>query len=177
MLKLMRDSFQHLKWILVAVVAVFILFIFVDWGGSGPTGRANPTGYAAKVNGQTISMQEYSRALFMMTRNYEQMYRQPLSPEMIEAMGLSRQTIDSLVDQRLMLQEAARLQILGAPNFSFWNGAGMKAYLLQSIYQLHILPPAYLEGLSFTLQASDARSAFLFCPPSITVHDNGDVFG
>ena len=35
MLKMMRDSFQHLKWILVAIVAIFILFIFVDWGAGG----------------------------------------------------------------------------------------------------------------------------------------------
>ena len=58
-------------------------------------------------------------------------------------------------------QETARLQILGSPNFSFWNGTGMKAYFLQSIHQVHLLPPAYLEGLSLTLQASDLRSAFL----------------
>src|SRR5437588_9811583 len=41
MLKLMRDSFQQLKWILVAIVAIFILFIFVDWGGGG-TKRRRP---------------------------------------------------------------------------------------------------------------------------------------
>ncbi|HYM62198.1 MAG TPA: SurA N-terminal domain-containing protein, partial [Thermoanaerobaculia bacterium] len=113
MLKLMRDSFQHLKWILVAIVAVFILFIFVDWGAGGPrSGRgADDRGYAARVNGQTISMQEFSRNLYFMTKNYEQMYRQPLSPEMIEAMGLNRQVIESLVDQRLLLQEAQRLHL------------------------------------------------------------------
>ena len=31
MLKLMRDSFQQLKWILIALVAIFILFLFVEW--------------------------------------------------------------------------------------------------------------------------------------------------
>ena len=35
MLKLMRDSFQQLKWILIGIVAIFILFIFVDWGIGG----------------------------------------------------------------------------------------------------------------------------------------------
>jgi len=55
MLKLMRDSFQQLKWILVAIVAIFILFIFVDWGAGGSSGASATAGYAARVNGETIS--------------------------------------------------------------------------------------------------------------------------
>ena len=56
MLKLMRDSFQQLKWILVAIVAVFILFIFVDWGAGGAGGRAgDDRSYVARVNGETIA--------------------------------------------------------------------------------------------------------------------------
>jgi hypothetical protein len=58
-------------------------------------------------------------------------------------------------------QETVRLQILGSPNFSFWNGTDLRAFILEQIQHSHLLPPAYLEGLSFTLQASDFRSAFL----------------
>jgi hypothetical protein len=58
-------------------------------------------------------------------------------------------------------QETARLQILFSPDFSFWSGSGMKAFFLQNIQQAKLLPPAYLEGLSFILQISDFRSAFL----------------
>jgi hypothetical protein len=58
-------------------------------------------------------------------------------------------------------QETARLQILSSPGFSFWSGTGMKAYFLQNIHQAGLLPPAYLEGLSYILQAYDAWSAFL----------------
>ena len=65
MLKLMRDSFQHLKWILVALVAIFILFIFVNWGadGVGNGNGADQRAYAARVNGETISSREFDRAL------------------------------------------------------------------------------------------------------------------
>ena len=63
MLKLMRDSFQQLKWILIGIVAIFILFIFVDWGGGGPNSGGPDQGgtYAARVNGETISTREYER--------------------------------------------------------------------------------------------------------------------
>jgi peptidyl-prolyl cis-trans isomerase D len=115
MLKLMRDSFQQLKWILVAIVAIFILFIFVDWGAGGARSGDPDRGYAARVNGETISFREYDRALYYMEKNYEQLYRQPLSPQMMAAMGLNRKVLDSLVDSRLMLQQAKRLHLGATP--------------------------------------------------------------
>src|SRR5439155_936932 len=91
MLKLMRDSFQQLKWILVAIVAIFILFIFVDWGAGGArSNRDQERSYAARVNGETISFREYDRALYYTEKNYEQIYRQPITPELAAAMGLTR---------------------------------------------------------------------------------------
>ncbi|HEV7572336.1 MAG TPA: SurA N-terminal domain-containing protein [Thermoanaerobaculia bacterium] len=117
MLKLMRDSFQHLKWILVAIVAVFILFIFVDWGAGGASsgGAADQGTYAARVNGETISTREYERSLYYMEKNYEQMYRQPLTPDQIAQMGLPKQVLESLIDQHLLLQQANRLHLSASP--------------------------------------------------------------
>jgi len=116
MLKLMRDSFQQLKWILVAIVAVFILFIFVDWGAGGAGGRAgDDRSYVARVNGETISSREYERELVYMQKQYEQIYRQNLTPEAIQALGLGKQALDSLIDQHLLLQEAARLHLSATP--------------------------------------------------------------
>jgi peptidyl-prolyl cis-trans isomerase D len=112
MLKLMRDSFQHLKWILVAIVAVFILFIFVDWGagGAGPSGQ-DVRSYAARVNGDTISAREFQRALHFTTENYRQMYRGQFTDEMAEAMGLQNSVLQTLVDQRLLMQQARRMHL------------------------------------------------------------------
>lgn len=118
MLKLMRDSFHHLKWILLAIVAAFIFgFVFVNMGlgGASEAKQQDTRAYAARVNGETISFREYERQLYYSEKNYEQMYRQPLSPEMIEAMGLPKQVLDSLVDQRLLLQQAARLHLTATP--------------------------------------------------------------
>ena len=119
MLKLMRDNFQQLKWALLAVVAAFIIgFVYVDMGLGGPRQDSgqDTRAYAARVNGETISFREYDRALYYTEKNYEQMYRQPLSPEMIANMGLPKQVIDSLVDQKLLLQEARRLHLGATPD-------------------------------------------------------------
>jgi peptidyl-prolyl cis-trans isomerase D len=116
MLKLMRDSFQQLKWILIAIVAIFILFIFVDWGAGGAnSGAADRQAYAARVNGETISYREFDRSLYRTEKSYEQMYRQPLSPDMIAQMGLPKQVLESLVDQHLLLQQARRLHLNATP--------------------------------------------------------------
>ena len=77
MLKLMRDNFQQLKWALLAVVAAFIIgFVYVDMGLGGPRQGKEPqntVSYAARVNGETISLREYDRALYYTEKNYEQM--------------------------------------------------------------------------------------------------------
>ena len=57
MLKLLRESFKHLKFILWAVVAVFVLLIFVDWGaGRASRGDRSPmAGVALKIGDTSIS--------------------------------------------------------------------------------------------------------------------------
>jgi peptidyl-prolyl cis-trans isomerase D len=114
MLKVMRDSFQHLKWILVFIVALFILLIFVDWGGAGRTGGAggNDLGAAAaRVDGDTISFDEYRRALYYAEQRFEQMYGQKITPQMRETLGIEKQVIAQLVDESLLQGEARRMNL------------------------------------------------------------------
>lgn len=119
MLKVMRDSFHHLKWILIAVVVAFIFgFVFIDMGlGGGSIGaNANDTRtFAARVNGETIAINDYYRALQNLSQMYEQMYGQQFTPEMAQQMGLPKQVLDSLVDQRLLTQEARRMNLNASP--------------------------------------------------------------
>jgi len=114
MLKVMRESFHHLKWILLAVVAAFIIgFVFIDMGlGGAASGRQqDDRAYAARVNGSTISYRDFQRALYFTTENYKRMYGDRFDDQMAQAMGVSTQVLDTLVDQRLLLQEAERLHL------------------------------------------------------------------
>jgi peptidyl-prolyl cis-trans isomerase D len=116
MLKAMRESFQHMKWILLLIVAAFILLVFVDWGGAGRAGDVTGVAYAAKVNGETITVGEFQRALYMLDRQYEEVYGQRLTDEDREAMGLHRQVLQNLVNQKLLLQAARRMSLSAAPD-------------------------------------------------------------
>lgn len=118
MLKVMRDSFHHLKWVLLAVVAAFVFgFVFIDMGlGGGYAGRGgDERTFAARVNGETISYSEYYRALKNYEDMYRQMYGQQFTPEMATAMGLPRQVLEALVDQRLLSQQASKLHLAASP--------------------------------------------------------------
>jgi peptidyl-prolyl cis-trans isomerase D len=119
MLKVMRDSFHHLRWVLIAVVASFVFgFVFVNMGmgGSGFGGGAKEDrSFAAKVNGETITYTDYYRALKNMEDMYRQMYGQQFTPEMASQMGLQQQVLNSLVDQKLLVQEAKRIHLQGTP--------------------------------------------------------------
>ncbi len=119
MLKVMRDSFHHLRWVLIAVVASFVFgFVFVNMGmgGSSLGGAKEDRSFAAKVNGETISYTDYYRALKNMEDMYRQMYGQQFTPEMATQMGLQQQVLNSLVDQRLLVQEAKRIHLQGTPD-------------------------------------------------------------
>lgn len=117
MLRVMRDSFHRLKWVLLAVVAAFIFgFVFIDMGLGGATSAGgDEQAFAARVNGETITFREYNRALYYTEQSYRQIYGQQLTPDMIETMGLPKQVLDSLIEQRLLLQEARRLNLEASP--------------------------------------------------------------
>lgn len=117
MLKSMRESFHQLKWILLAVVAAFIIgFVYVDMGlGGAQQNRTQDRSYAARVNGDTITFAEYNRALYFAEENYKRMYGDQFTQQLEEQMGIPRQVLESLVDQRLMLQQAAKLHLTATP--------------------------------------------------------------
>jgi hypothetical protein len=71
MLTTLRQNFHNLKWILWAVIAVFVLFVFVDWG-MGSAGRGGDAAWAARVGSTTIPVAEFQREY----RDAEDRYRQ-----------------------------------------------------------------------------------------------------
>lgn len=118
MLNVMRERFNQLKWILIAIVAAFVFgFVFIDMGmgGAGGGAGADDRAYAARVNGETITYRDFDRALYYTEQNYRQMYGDQFSPEMLQTLGLEKQVLDGLIDQRLLIQEARRLNLEATP--------------------------------------------------------------
>lgn len=110
MLKTLRENFKHLQWILWLVIAVFVVFVFVDWG-MGTTGAAQGNEVAAQGAGFRITTGEFQRQLQETEDRYRQMYGKDASPELMAMLRLPDQVINGLIDRRLMRLEAERLRL------------------------------------------------------------------
>jgi peptidyl-prolyl cis-trans isomerase D len=132
MLKVFRDSMKYLAWILWVVIGVFVLFVFVDFGSSVPRDQ-RPDRAAATVGEQPISYQEFQHEY----ENLEQRLRDQLgsqyTPELAKQLRLPLQALDRLIQRKILLHEAQRLDlqvgdrevrdaILDIPGFRSSNG-------------------------------------------------------
>lgn len=109
MLKLLRDQFRNLKFVLWFVVFIFVLLIFVDWGA----GRLDQSdrgleGVAAKVGDQVISEAEFLRELRSTEDRFRQMYGQQYEA-FRKQLDVPAMTLQGMVDRALLVQTADRV--------------------------------------------------------------------
>lgn len=108
MLKTFRDNLKYLSWVLWLVIAVFVLFIFTDFGGIQPGGTA-PTDAAASVGDLEVSYAEFERAYRQTEDFYRQSYGDQFNRELAQQIGLPMQVMDQLVAEKILLDEADRM--------------------------------------------------------------------
>ena len=113
MLDLMRKKKNSIiiKIVFVVIVLSFIGTMFLVWGEgrSGMGGGKN--GYAVKVDGSKISLEEYQNAYQRMRNMYQQIYGQSLPAEMEKMLGLKKVALDGLIDNFLIMKAAKGLGI------------------------------------------------------------------
>ena len=107
MLKTMRRNVKSLKPVLWLVVATFIVAIFAIWGGAGRLGEQNRSDTLAVVGGERISSDEYYQALRSRLEAMERQFGGDLNANLIQQLGLPQQTLEQLVQQRILLQMAS----------------------------------------------------------------------
>jgi len=103
---------RHKKWLTIflwmtipaMIVAFVALYIPTEDARAG-----NPGGVLAEVGGLPITLGEYQRAYRRQRERYEQMAQGRLDPEMLERLGVKEQTLQSLVEEKLIALEAHRL--------------------------------------------------------------------
>lgn len=109
MLKVFRDNLKYLSWVLWLVIVVFVLFVFVDFGATVPTGNTIPTDAAASVGDIDVTYGEFERSYRQAEDTYRQLYGDQFNRELAQQMGLPLQVLDSLVADKILLQEADRM--------------------------------------------------------------------
>jgi peptidyl-prolyl cis-trans isomerase D len=105
MLRLMRD--YATSW-LIKIILGAIVVVFVFWGvGSF---RNRNTNVIASVNGEGVSLEEYRSTYNNLLEQMRQRFGNNLNEEVLQMLRLDKQAIDQLIEQRLLMQEVARLK-------------------------------------------------------------------
>jgi peptidyl-prolyl cis-trans isomerase D len=111
MLQVLRDNLKYLSWVLWLVIAVFILFTFVDFGSAVP--GVSPTSDAAvTVGDHEISYADFERAYRQTEDTYRQLYGDQFSGDTARQLGLPMQVLDGLVAEKILLSEADRMGLM-----------------------------------------------------------------
>ncbi len=113
MLSIMRKQKESIiiKIVFVVIVLSFVGTIFLVWGKGSDGIGGGKGGYAAKVNGTRISLEEYQNAYQRIRNMYQQIYGQSIPPEMEKMLGLKKVALDGLIDNLLAMKEAKSLGI------------------------------------------------------------------
>ena len=106
MLRLMRDHATSwmIKFLLGAIVIVFVFWGVGSW-------RSQKMNVLAQVNGERISIDEYRQAYNNMVERLRQNFGDRLDEDLLEQLQVRQQALETLINQKLMLQEAQRLDI------------------------------------------------------------------
>jgi peptidyl-prolyl cis-trans isomerase D len=106
MLSLMRKHAQ--SWLIkVTLGAIIVVFIF--WYGWSY--RAQRRNWIAVVDGSPIVFEEYRNVYDQLLEAYRRQFGNRLDEKLIESLDLKRQALDELINRRLLVQEAIRLNL------------------------------------------------------------------
>lgn len=107
MLKTMRRNVKSLKPVLWLIVATFVIAIFAIWGGAGRLGESSRSDTLASVGGVKISSDEFYQALRQRLEALQKQFGGEINAGLIQQLGVPQQTLEQLVQQRLLLEIAA----------------------------------------------------------------------
>lgn len=146
MLRIMRENAG--SWIIKILLAIIVIvFIFL---GIGP-GDTKQENIAATVNDKVISMQEYRLAYNDLLNMYRSQFGNNLNDDFIKLLGLKEKTLESLIDNTLVLQEAAKLDIGIAKEEVINEIISTKAFQQNGEFSSNI----YNNYLKYTRQPAD----------------------
>jgi peptidyl-prolyl cis-trans isomerase D len=181
----MLDNLRANKGGIITYVFLFIIIVvFVVSFGPGSFDKGCSGGqapaWAARVNGETVSVAEYERTYGNLMRNFQQQAGQAFTRELAEQLGLTKIALDQVVDRALVVAEARRQglaisdeelarTILEIPGFQAdgkfdregYKRAVASAYGSESRFEMvlreDLLYQRMLAGLRETVKVSDAE--------------------
>jgi len=137
----------------IKIILSFIALTFIWWGVG--TYSERDRNVAATVGGEAITTNELSGAVANLEKSYREVYGAAFTPEMAKALDLKKQAMDSLVQRKILLAEAAKLglsatdeevqrEIASVP--AFQQGGQFRDELYRSVLSYNRVTPAEFEA-------------------------------
>lgn len=123
---------KHAASGIIKIILALIVIVFIFWGFEGF--RADKSGKVASVNGEVISIDEYRMAYNNLLERYRQQYGDQLNDELIEMLQLRKQALDSLVNQKLLIQEAEKLDFRVSDEELVDNIRSIEAFKIDGVF-------------------------------------------
>jgi peptidyl-prolyl cis-trans isomerase D len=145
---MLESIHKHMSWIMWAIVVLItVTFLFFGIYPSNVGGRS-----VAKVGGDVITYEEFSRVYRSMYDNYKQLLKDKFDDSF--AKSLKAQALQELVVGKLMVQEAGRIglrvsdeelqaEIMRTPSFAGRDGRFDKQLYERILDQINMKPAAF----------------------------------
>ncbi len=109
MLDRMRQHKNWLKWSLALVVLTFVLFYIPDFlRNQTSAAPANSTEVVASVEGHDVTAAQFRRRYQIQLQAYQGAYGDSLNEKMLRQLGVDRQILQGMIDERAAVAEAER---------------------------------------------------------------------
>lgn len=123
MLRYLRENTGN--WIIKIFLGIIVIvFVFLGVGSM----NASRQSQVATVNDDTISVEEYQTAYRSMVERMRAQFGNALNDELLKALNVKQQALNSLISQRLLDNEAEKLKILVSDNELQETVMGIKAF-------------------------------------------------
>lgn len=105
MLKAFRDNLKHLKWLLILVIAAFVLAIFAVWGGGVQDG-ATPNAAVATLGRTEVTGAEFRREYQRLEGEAKATWGDAFTSELAGQLGLTQRALERVITTKILIEEA-----------------------------------------------------------------------
>lgn len=139
-----------IKLAFAIIILSFVIGYAMLSAPGGPTG-GDPTAEAAVVNGRPIAYNDFQNTYGSLYQLYQSIYQDQLTPALEKQLKLAEKSINGLIDQVLLQEEAERLKIEVSGKELIDAIAGIPAFQDNGVFNKE----RYLQVLSYQRMSSD----------------------
>ena len=149
---------QQKSIIVKLAFAIIILSFVIGYAmlsAPGGPGDESPTAEAAVVNGKSIAFDDFQSAYSNLYQIYQNIYQDQFNPALEKQLKLADKSINGLIDQALMQDEAERLQLVVTHKELIDAIAQVEAFQVNGVFNKE----RYLQVLAYQRMNSDQYEA------------------